>query len=148
VSARNSRGIAKHGSLCVGRAALAGRVLMIGPLLWTTLLASGCIFDALGPPEDDPTITGVITRVYGENTPTMILIEEDADIADPDFVPEMMLLQISGTSIWVQQTDASWQPGDLDDLLAGRTARVWAYVSGIDPYPARGVAKDIAILYR
>jgi hypothetical protein len=119
------------------------RSLMIGAVTGCVLFG-GCVFDGLGPPDEGPTITGVIRSVEPESTPVRILIEENPDDAD---VGDAIYLRISGTSIWVQQADRSWRAGEMDDLQVGRTARAWAHVSGIDIYPARGTAKDIAILY-
>ena len=112
------------------------------------VLIAGCIFDGLGPPDKEPTITGVITNVETDGTSLRVLIEENPDVpveGDQDLAGSKMILWVDGTSIYVQRDNGSWYLGRKEDLRLGSTARAWAS-SIVDTYPGRGVADDIAVL--
>ncbi len=144
---QHRKGIPGHGPLRVGRAPLAGSVLMIGLVIWSVLLA-GCIFDGVEPSGNEPTITGVITKVETERTPPSILIEENPDISGPG--PEVagakIQFSLDGTSILVQRANGSWRVGGTDDLRVGGTARAWTSCGLVDTYPQQGCAGEIAVL--
>jgi hypothetical protein len=147
VLVQSKREIPGYGPLRVRWAPLVGRVVMISMVTWSVLLA-GCLFGGLGPPDEEPGITGVITKVETDRTPVRILIEENPDIPSDegwDIAGEKISLWVDGTSIWVQRADGSWRGGGTDDLRVGSTARAWC--NGLtDSYPQLGYADDIAVL--
>ena len=125
-------------------------LLPLRPVL-TICTVTSCVLCAacsLGPPDEEPEITGVITNVDRESTGLHVRIEENPDIpedGDPDIKGDKVILWVDGTSIWVQRADGSWRKGATDDLQVGRTARAWASYM-VDTYPGRGVAESIALL--
>jgi hypothetical protein len=133
--------------LTVVLAPLAKAVLTIGPIIWSVLLAA-CFLDSLGPPDRDPTITGVITNVETDGSSLRILIEEYPDMpvdGDPNIVGQKMFLSVDGTLVFVQRDNGSWYLGTKEDLSVGSTARAWAS-NILDTYPGRGIAEHIAVL--
>jgi hypothetical protein len=134
--------------LANSRKPLALRPALMICTVTSCVLSTACIFEGLGPPDEDPAITGVISRVETDRTPVRILIEENPDIsmeADPEIAGDKMNLWVDGTSIWVQRADGSWRKGATDDLQVGSTARAWAH--GLtDSYPPLGYAESIALL--
>jgi hypothetical protein len=147
VLVQSRTGSPEHFPLRLAWAPVAGRVLLIGTVTGSVFLA-GCLFGGLGPPDEEPAVTGVITNVETDRTPIRILIEENPDIASDegwDIAGEKISLWVDGTSIWVQRADGSWRGGGTDDLQVGSTARAWAH--GLtDSYPPLGYAEDIAVL--
>lgn len=146
MSARCGWGTIDHGASRVLAARLEARLIWIA-LVSSIAPVSGCM-DIHEPPGEEPTITGVITRVEAELAPRRILIEERPEVSGPG--PEVagakIWFSVDGTSIWVERADGRWGRGTAEDLRVGSMARAWTNCGGLDSYPGQACAGDIAII--
>jgi hypothetical protein len=108
-------------------------------------LLSSCLFQATAPPDREPEVTGVITRVESLDGGLRLLIEEDSTVSD--FSSPKGIFWMDGTEILVRRVDGSWRHGGLDDLDVGLSATGW-YKNDVlvfDTFPREGEASHIAI---